>query len=338
MFYYHPRASAEVARVLSQEMSRSYVKYYQRVMVKRARDVYKINGLEHVTLREERSLAVWRTVFDVEWDWENDSRVPQYPLEDFVILISAPSYAVDNFHYESEAKRKSAQKKYDEFTGATHNYVKSTVTNPFKPNELITEPEVLNQVIAITSITIAKGQTDEQTFPFSALVEQDPATLPIGIYRALRLPGNLKESLRTLEVGEKMSVEYQGTIALTALTDDDWFGGEISHSPSDIISGSYELTVVHPKKILLEGRAYNWQNDILRSGCQYLHEPFRHQPRTDDHAMDLPQHMRPDPATQSSARIIVKNEALTDMHNLALRWSASPQIESERVVALASSK
>lgn len=338
MFYYHPRASAEVARVLSEEMSRSYVKYYHRVMVKRARDVYKISSLEHVQHRGVRSLPVWRAVFDVEWDWENDSRVAQYPLEDFVILIAAPSYVVDNIPFSSEAKRKAAQKKYDEFTGTTHNYVKSIVTNPFKRHELITDLSVLDQVIGISSITIAKGQNDEQTFPFSALEEQDPATLPIGIYKALKLPGNLKESLRTLEVHEKMSVEYQGSIALSAVTDDDWFDGEISHSPSDIISESYELTVVHPRKLLIEGKAYQWANDILRSGCQKLHEPFRHQPRNDDHAIDLPAHMRPNPETESSARIMIKGEALTDLHNLALRWSASPLAVGEAVEVVSASK
>lgn len=69
LFEFHPMASKEIARILSNQTNDLYGRHHKRVIVMSANDRYKIEELKHLN-----STVVWSLEFRTTWEWHNDLR------------------------------------------------------------------------------------------------------------------------------------------------------------------------------------------------------------------------------------------------------------------------
>lgn len=309
LFSFHPMASKEIARILSEETDRLYGRHHKRVIVTTAKDMYTIKDLQ----RFDPQTMVWSLEFHIRWKWLNDSRIAKHPLEDFLLVAVANDEALDDFspEHESEAHKVAQRARLSDFL--EKNLVKSTVVNPLDAWKRIPANRI-NEVFAVDKVYVSD---DKQTFTVdeSRLRRIPDAELPIGVYAAWALPPDLN---LPLTVGARLDVEYIGHMCLLAAAVEDAdnkliYRGHMTFRPSDVVGDQYELTLSYPPSVTIDGKAVRLSVEKENSGCQFVHGPLVNHPqdRTDAKGARWAEMAVPGP--------------LTDLHQLSLIWHGEVQ-------------
>ena len=307
LFSFHPMASKKIAGILSGETERLYDRHHKRVIVTTAKDTYTIKEL-----RRYESVFVWSLEFHITWQWLNDSRITKRPLEDLLLAAVANEEALDDFspEHESDAQKLAQRRELEGFL--EKNLVKSTVVNPLDASRRIPDDR-LNEVFTIDKVDVTEEGRPPKLVEKARLRKVPPEKLPIGVYEAYELPPEFNVSL---PVDARLHVEYFGRMCLLATleeADDKVYQGHMTFSPSDVISDQYELRLSYPPHVTLDGKRVSLEVRKESSGSQHVHGPLVNHPQ--------------DMADAKGYRLaeMKVSEALTDLHQLSLRWRGRVQ-------------
>lgn len=270
LFAFHPMSSEQIARILSVETDRLYRRHHKRVIVTKAKDTYAIKGVKRLAGDPK---PVWWLEFHVMWEWLNDSKVTKHPLDDFLLIAVANEEALNDFAYQSEADRVAQHERLAEFLRDRENIVRSTIENPLDDGKQI-PAGLMSEVFTIRRIDISQDEVSH-SLEFKDLRRIPSTELPVGVYSAFSLPPlNLP-----LPVGGRLVVEYVGQICLSAdaVADGQYFGF-MGFPPSDVIGNQYDLTLLYPPEVSLDGKTIALDVVAERSGCQFIHGPLLNQP------------------------------------------------------------
>lgn len=311
LFAFPPMASEQIARILSVETRRLYRRHHKRVIVTKAKDTYAIKALKRLV---PGSKIVWSLEFHIMWEWWNDSKVVKHPLDDFLLVAVANEGALPAFTYQNEADKVAQHKRLAEFFEDRENIVRSIIVNPFDDTQRIPD-DLISELFTIDRINVSCDKETRLIRP-SDLRKIPEAELPIGVYSAFSLPPlNLP-----LPVGARLGVEYIGRMCRSAETGvAGKYRGFLAFPPSDVIGSQYDLTLLYPASVELEGKEVKLDVVAEESGCQFVHEPLANRPseRT-QRPTDVPSGL-PYSKGGRVAQIQV-TEPLTELHRLLLTW------------------
>jgi len=295
LFEYHPMASREIARILSKQTNVQYERHHSRVIVRTASDNYIIKGLNKIG-----DSAVWLLDLHITWRWLNDSKITKYPLYDFLIVAVASAGALETLLAEipSENRRDEAFKKRSDFL--EKNNAKTIIVNPSDPDVPLSRADVDN-MFSIVEVFV-NGQPIEK----SKLKPASEDSLPVGVYAAWSLPD--PQSNSPLQVNDELTVEYKAHLCLVARREGEkTYWGEMSFSPSDVISGEYKLTLKCPKNLEFDSKQLSVDAVRERSGCRFIHEPLGNLPNIQSNGTNIHAEMK-------------VAGPLTELHQISLTW------------------
>lgn len=299
LFEYHPMASKQIARILSDHIKDQYARHHSRVVVQTAADQYTIKGLERI-----ESTLVWSLYFHLTWTWKNDSKITKYPLDDFLLVADMNQEALEGLlaKLTSTKKREDAYKERTDFLGK--NIVRSIIVNPQRP-EIALPPDLFNKVFSIEGVWV--GGTEVKKSQLESVPEDG---LPKGVYAAWSLPKDDPAFNPALLIDDSLTVEYSGHLCLAAPEEGkDTYSGYMTFPPSDVISDGYELTLGFPRTLEFEGTELHLEVVEKRSGCRFIHGPLKSQPRQGDGLGGL---------REAEMKV---SEPLTELHEISLVWT-----------------
>lgn len=301
LFAYHPMASKEIARILSEQTKVQYERHHSRVIVQTAEDKYTVKSLKRVD-----KIVVWLLDFHIAWTWHNDSKITKGPLDDFLLVADANAEALESLFaaLTSTKQREDAYKKRAAFLGK--NIARSIVVNPSSPESSL-PVGLFDEMFSIEKVWVGGKEIEK-----SRLDSKPKGDLPIGVYAAWSLPRADQNFNPQLPVGDSLIVEYSGHICLAAqMEEDNSYWGYMTYPPSDMISEEYKLRLSFPPDLKFEDREVRLEAVDKNSGCRFIHGPLKSQPR-------------PCPGLNGyhDAEMIVHGP-LTDLHQISLTWKGT---------------
>jgi hypothetical protein len=314
LFSYHPTTSERIAQILSSQTAAMFHRHCRRVAVETAADTYHLRGIKTLQVSAQ-SCDVWELRFHSTWTWINDSQVTQMPLRDLTFVISAPTGAWEAFGTNAKVDLDDARAASDEFF-RTRNLVGTTLKHPQDDAEASRFYRLdladVDKLWGLESVDIKVGGKRLRTIRRAEMEETKEPVLPVLVYRALRLPPRAREE--PLEVGGRLVVEYTGGLCLPVAESGaaEMVFGALVYPPSDVVTGSYSLTMIYAKE--------NCEIDRENSGCFYLHErrlgSWLLNPANTDPG--LPPGFRAGRG-EEICRLLIE-EPLTELHEVRLLW------------------
>jgi hypothetical protein len=296
LFEYHPMASKEIARILSEQTKLQYERHHSRVIVQTAEDKYTVKGLKRIN-----SIVVWSLEFHIAWTWYNDSKITKEPLDDFLLVADTNAEALESLFaaLSSTKQRDDAYKKRTAFLGK--NIARSIIVSPSSPESAL-PVGLFDEVYSVDKVWVGGNEIDK-----SRLDSKPKSDLPIGVYAAWSLPKADQGFNPQLPVGDSLIVEYSGHLCLAAQFDgDNTYSGYMTYPPSDVISEKYNLKMSFPPGLTFDDKLVTLELVDKSSGCRFIHGPLKNQPKACLNGYHDAEMVVPGP--------------LTDLHQISLTW------------------
>lgn len=321
---YYPRTSRLIAQIISDITSDLYSRHYRRVAVTKGVDTYRL--IEETMFSEgENECRVWQLEFHISWTWHNDTDEVLEPLKDLRFLIAAPDFAVDAFLTQPaglarDLERDEIRKQRDQVR-KHENVVWSTILHPGDAAIPVKDGDV-ESLYTITGVTFSMGGNAPTRVPKKHITPLPRTEMPPTVYAGFRLATDYTRV--AMAVGETLTVEYKGRIGIPVRQGDGKYHGRLEYPPSDLVAEQYTLNMVYPVNMDVDGVPCVVSPDYDESGCLYLHDMIERV--RNQSAINLPAGFSL--GQNERAVAIERRDALTDLFNLRLLWSAEPVVQA----------
>jgi len=346
LFSYLPVASGKIAAILGDEVRERHSRFYNRVIIRDATDWYSLKGIKNLN-----NFMLWDLGFCIEWKWYNDSQVTQRPLENFIIVVSAPLDAFETFLVGTEQRQKEDAEEFMNFVDRS-NLVRAYILNPdeqekriesndpllghmFKLNKLIVTDRNAKEKYILTPPTEGKAETpgDEEDnlttipMPLDFVPQKE---LPKSMYYGYRMPREVREI--ELRKNYEIHMRYYGELLLPTFKDPKntrAFFGHLDFPPSDIISAKYRLVLEYPELLVKSDHGIDGKVEILKSDtwCYLQYESLVNIRGSLFTLSSAPGKPSPFDKERNKSYIqerLIVNDDLTDLYRIKMTWKVEP--------------